>query len=41
MSRRFNCIYDPVAVVAPVLGAHTGSSIVGLAVGDPGVFSDI
>jgi DegV family protein with EDD domain len=41
MSRRFNCFFDPTAVVAPVLGAHTGPSIVGLAVGDPEVFGGI
>jgi len=41
MSRRFNCLFDPIAVVAPVLGAHTGPSIVGLAVGDPEVFAGI
>jgi len=41
MSRKFDCAFDPVAVVAPVLGAHTGPSIVGLAVGDPQVFAGL
>jgi DegV family protein with EDD domain len=38
MSRRFTCTFEPVAMITPALGAHTGSSIVGLAVGDPQVF---
>ena len=38
MSSKFECIFDPVSVVSPALGAHTGPSIVGLAVGDPQVF---
>lgn len=41
MSSKFDCVFDPVAVVAPVLGAHTGPSIVGLAVGDPQVFAGL
>ncbi len=41
ISRKFICEFDPVAVVAPVLGAHTGSSLVGLGVGDPEVFEDL
>lgn len=41
LSRKFTCQFDPVDVVAPVLGAHTGSSLVGLAVGDPEVFSGL
>jgi DegV family protein with EDD domain len=41
MSKKFDCVFDPVAVVAPVLGAHTGPSIVGLAVGDPQVFAEL
>jgi DegV family protein with EDD domain len=41
MSKKFECTFDPVAVVAPVLGAHTGPSIVGLAVGDPQVFAGL
>ena len=39
MSSKFECTFDPVSVISPALGAHTGSSIVGLAVGDPQVFS--
>ncbi len=41
MLKRFQCQFDPVAVVAPVLGAHTGHTIVGLAVGDPEVFEGL
>ncbi len=41
ISRKFNCQFDPVAVVAPVLGAHTGPSLVGLGVGDPDVFGGL
>ena len=41
VSKKFNCQFDPVAVVAPVLGAHTGASVVGLAAGDPQVFGDL
>jgi DegV family protein with EDD domain len=41
MSSKFECTFDPVAVVTPALGAHTGSSIVGLAAGDPQVFAGL
>ena len=41
ISRKFICQFDPVAVVAPVLGAHTGPSLVGLGVGDPDVFDGL
>ena len=41
ISRKFICQFDPVAVVAPVLGAHTGPSLVGLGVGDPDVFGGL
>ncbi len=41
ISRKFICQFDPVAVVAPVLGAHTGPSLVGLGVGDPEVFEGL
>jgi DegV family protein with EDD domain len=41
ISRKFICQFDPVAVVAPVLGAHTGPSLVGLGVGDPAVFGGL
>lgn len=41
MASRFDCIFEPVAVIAPVLGAHTGPSLVGLAVGDPEAFTNL
>jgi DegV family protein with EDD domain len=41
ISSRFACVFDPVCVVAPVLGAHTGPSVTGLAVGDQDLFSDL
>jgi DegV family protein with EDD domain len=41
ISRKFICQFDPVDVIAPVLGAHTGPSIVGLGVGDMDVFGGL
>lgn len=41
MASRFDCRFEPVAVIAPVLGAHTGPSLVGMAVGDPEAFTDL
>jgi DegV family protein with EDD domain len=41
ISCKFDCIFDPIAVIAPVLGAHTGPSVVGLAVGDPQAFDGL
>jgi DegV family protein with EDD domain len=41
MLRNFTCQFDPVSVVAPVLGAHTGPSVVGMAVGDPELFEGL
>ena len=41
IAQRFNCRFDPVCVLSPVLGAHTGPSIVGLGAGDPEVFSGL
>jgi DegV family protein with EDD domain len=41
MERRFECLFEPVAVIAPILGAHTGPTIVGLAVGDPQAFAGL
>jgi len=41
ISRKFICQFDPVAIVAPVLGAHTGPSLVGLGVGDPNLFDGL
>ncbi len=41
ISRKFICQFDPVSVVSPVLGAHTGASVVGMGVGDPEVFGGL
>jgi DegV family protein with EDD domain len=41
ISRKFDCTFDPVAVISPALGAHTGPSVVGLAAGDPEVFGGL
>jgi fatty acid-binding protein DegV len=41
MGGRFECLFEPAAVIAPVLGAHTGPSVIGLAVGDPQVFAGL
>jgi len=41
ISRKFDCVFEPVAVIAPVLGAHTGPSVVGCAVGDPQAFGGL
>lgn len=41
MADRFSCQFDPVTVIAPVLGAHTGPTIAGMAVGDPEVFEGL
>jgi fatty acid kinase fatty acid binding subunit len=41
MDRKFECLFEPDAVIAPVLGAHTGPSVVGLAVGDPEAFGGL
>jgi len=41
MSNRFECHFDPVGVVAPILGAHTGPSVVGLAVGTYDAFEGL
>jgi DegV family protein with EDD domain len=41
MGERFECLFEPAAVIAPVLGAHTGPSVIGLAVGDPQVFAGL
>ena len=41
ISKKFKCQFDPVNVIAPVLGAHTGPTVVGLGVGDPAVFGDL
>ena len=41
INKKFKCQFDPVNVVAPVLGAHTGPTVVGMGVGDPAVFSGL
>lgn len=41
MAQRFECHFEPVAVIAPVLGAHTGPSIIGLAAGDLEAFAGL
>ncbi|HEY9088189.1 MAG TPA: DegV family protein [Anaerolineaceae bacterium] len=41
MLERFDCLMEPVTPVAPVLGAHTGPGLVGLAVAPLSVFADI
>jgi len=38
LAERFTCIFDPVTPIAPVLGAHTGPGLVGMAVGPAEVF---
>jgi DegV family protein with EDD domain len=41
LTRRLDCVFDPTTPIAPVLGAHTGPSMVGLAVGLQEVFAPI
>jgi hypothetical protein len=41
MSETFECYFEPLVPVAPVLGAHTGPSLVGMAVGLRDVLSKI
>lgn len=41
LTQKFQCLFEPLVVVAPVLGAHTGPSIVGLGVGDPDAFGGL
>jgi len=38
LTRTFECLWLPVLPVAPVLGAHTGPSLTGLAAGPVGLF---
>lgn len=40
LKRHFEIILEPLTAIAPVLGAHTGPSIVGLAVAPASVFAD-
>ncbi len=41
MQSKFECHWTPTVHVAPILGAHTGESLVGLSVGPAEVFCDV
>jgi DegV family protein with EDD domain len=41
MEQMFECHFEPTVPVAPVLGAHTGPSLVGLAVAPLSVYKDV
>lgn len=41
MSGRFECRWTPTTNVAPILGAHTGKSVVGLSVGPADLFGNV
>lgn len=41
MLARFDCHWTPTAIVGPILGAHTGGSLVGMAVGPLALFQDV
>jgi len=41
LSQMFDCTFMPTMVIAPVLGAHTGPGLVGLAAGPMDVFADV
>lgn len=41
LSAAFDCVFDPVLPIAPVLGAHTGPTMVGLSVGPEALFADV
>lgn len=41
LCQSFDCHFDPIATVAPVLGAHTGPSVVGMAVASIEAFIEI
>lgn len=41
LSNQFECYWTPLVHVAPVLGAHTGESLVGLSVGPADIFKEI
>ena len=41
VSKRFECYWTPTVSVAPILGAHTGASLVGLSIGPAHLFQDI
>lgn len=41
MASRFECHWTPTVSVAPILGAHTGASLVGLSVGPAELFREV
>jgi DegV family protein with EDD domain len=41
MISMFDCVFEPVTSIAPVLGAHTGPGMVGLSVGPLALFQDL
>lgn len=41
MQERFKCHFTPTAVVGPILGAHTGGSLIGLSVGPAALFREV
>lgn len=41
ISRRFDCHWTPTVSVAPILGAHTGGSLVGFSVGPADLFKEV
>ncbi len=41
MKERFELVLEPLTPIAPVLGAHTGPSMLGMAVGPASLFADI
>ncbi len=41
LGQLFDCTFLPTTVIAPVLGAHTGAGLVGLAAGPMDVFADL
>lgn len=40
LTSTFDCVFDPILPIAPVLGAHTGPSMVGLSVGPAALFKN-
>lgn len=41
MTCMFECHWSPTVRVAPILGAHTGASLVGLSVGPANLFKEV
>ena len=41
LSAVYDCVFDPVLPIAPVLGAHTGPTMVGMSVGPAALFSEL